>query len=125
MCLKLKWWNRKRIATKDIVVYKVVVGSYSNPDFLQTPYQRNCVSIGKTYSISKIIKYNQSIYEGFHSFEREKDARELADEFVASKIVICIIPKGSIYYKGRVWRYKSIDPIGYTSDSIKYVKIII
>lgn len=82
--------------------------------FYETPYQRMKVDIGEIYH-TKLKKYNDEIYEGFHSFKYIKDAEEDGIGHIAK----CVIPKGSKYYIG------TFDgSVSYASDFIKYIKII-
>jgi len=126
MCLDLKWWSKKRIATKDIVVYKVVETVGWGSEALQSPYRSMPVNIGETYSIPEpaIGKLGSKVYQGFHSLKGKKYAKKLTLGHYRGRVAKCIIPKGSTYYNGTWNRFQLFNPIGYVSDSIKYVEIL-
>lgn len=117
MCLELKnayvW---PRIALWDIVCFKRVIKT-DNFGTLKyyTPYQKEAVEIGSTYK-SKIRKDGSLIDVGLHSYVTQKDA--IANSW-GNPIVKCIIPRGSIYYKGR-FLYEPC----YASNKITYVEFI-
>ena len=79
-----------------------------------TPYREFPIEIGKTYD-SKLIKKDEYVHEGLHSFKTLDDAK---NDYIRI-YVECIIPKGSKYYEG-----KFIDDDAYASDKLTYVKII-
>ena len=81
---------------------------------LTTPYRNFPIEIGKTYN-SELIKMDEDIYEGLHSFKNSNDAKI----YNSGIYVECIIPKGSKYYEG-----KFVDNDAYASDKLTYVKII-
>lgn len=125
MCLDLKWWSRKRIATKDIIVYKVVTNYCWNPGYsFRSSYQSMPIKIGETYNVLQIVKCRARILQGFHSLKSLKATNELLQEDFRRCIVKCIIPKGSTYYNGIFERCQLFNPIGYVSDSIKYVELL-
>lgn len=114
MCLILEKDSVKTIAHTDIVVYKVVVkverrtiqsifGFIQSEIFYRSPYYSFDYEKGVTYA-SALMKStspysgNQTIEQGFHSYERLEDARlALAGNIV---VVKCIIPAGAKFYKG-------------------------
>jgi hypothetical protein len=121
MCLEKI--SKKKIATEDIVVYKLV---YTYNDCLHTVFQYSLVEIGKTYhSKIKIINRfskNKYIEIALHSFKNLNDAI-IHKNSDAKKIVKCIIPKGAKYYEG-VFDTGWISSPSFASDTIKYVEKI-
>ena len=81
---------------------------------LVTPYRKFPIEIGKTYN-SELIKIDENIYEGLHSYKNSEDVKKYYNGFYAE----CIIPKGSKYYEG-----KFVDVDAYASDKLTYVKFI-
>ena len=79
-----------------------------------TPYRNFPIEIGKTYD-SELIKMDEDIYEGLHSFKNLDDAKSSYVQIYAE----CIIPKGSKYYEG-----KFADVDAYASDKLTYVQIL-
>ena len=80
-----------------------------------TPYREFPIEIGKTYD-SKLIKRDEYVHEGLHSFKNLDDAKKF---FIVKICAECIIPKGSEYYEGKF----SVSN-AYASDKLTYVKII-
>ena len=141
MCLDITKDPQLKVATEDIICYKVVRQS---ENMLITPYQLMPVEIGKTY-ISKLIEYDRALGSGkgidvgLHSFATIKSARiEINDwslyisvrangklfQRSSDMIIIeCVIPKGSSYYTGTFSIEKS-EHESYASDTLKYIKII-
>ena len=91
------------INNKEVIDLKIV-----------TPYRKFPIEIGKTYD-SELIKKDEYIHEGLHSFKNLAGAKKYHTGIYAE----CIIPKGSKYYEGRF----DIDD-AYASDKLTYVKII-
>ena len=81
---------------------------------LMTPYRNFPIEIGKTYD-SELIKKDEYVHEGLHSYKNLDHAKNYYVKFYAE----CIIPKGSKYYEG-----KFVDNDAYASDKLTYVKII-
>ena len=81
---------------------------------IATPYRNFLVEIGETYD-SELIKKDEYVYEGLHSFKNSNDAKI----YNSGIYVECIIPKGSKYYEGKF----NIND-AYASDKLTYVKII-
>ena len=81
---------------------------------IATPYKHFPIEVGKTYN-SELIKIDEDIYEGLHSYKNSEDAKK----YYTGIYVECIIPKGSKYYEG-----KFADVDAYASDKLTYVKII-
>ena len=79
-----------------------------------TPYRNFPIEIGKTYD-SKLIKKDEYVHEGLHSYKTLDDAKI----YNSGIYVECIIPKGSKYYEGK---FNSND--AYASDKLTYVKIL-
>ena len=100
------------IAEEDIKCYKVVDLTYEVEGvYYKSAYFRYYYEKGKRYHVElPTPSEEQSIYtggartkyinRGFHSFEKLEDAKEECRYLRDSKIVECIIPKGSHYYKG-------------------------
>ena len=99
----------KKIAKKDILVYKFVNYNYYNPLI------NKCTSFFRNFSYKFGVKYNTDIKiefdnsvcamwvgrEGFHSYCNKKTALYNSKVYVLSPfttVVKCIIPKGSEYY---------------------------
>ena len=91
------------INNKEVVDLKIV-----------TPYRFFPIEIGKTYD-SELIKSDDYIYEGLHSFKNLHDVKNDYSGIYAK----CLIPKGSKYYEGK---FNECD--SYASDKLTYVKII-
>ena len=91
------------INNKEVIDLKIV-----------TPYREFPIEIGKTYN-SKLIKKDEYVHEGLHSYKTLDDAK---NDYIRI-YVECIIPKGSKYYEG-----KFIEKDTYASDKLTYVKII-
>ncbi len=92
------------INNKEVINLKIV-----------TPYRKFPIKIGKTYN-SELIKKDEYVYEGLHSYKNLNDAKK----HHIGIYVECIIPKGSKYYEGKF----DIDNAAYASDKLTYVKII-
>lgn len=135
MCLDLAKNYRKRTAEADIRCYKhICIGRNG----LVSSYQKSPVVIGETYSSDlKIVKglrlYSSSdvgdfITDGLHSFKSLKaainDAKlcgifDCLGDYDDYKIVECLIPVGSCYYRGRFG-----DRIAFASDKLTYVRVV-
>lgn len=100
----------------DRVTECIVNGENVIIDCLVTPYKDARVEMGKTYT-SEIIKSGGGtiIGKALHSFCK-LDAYKLQR---AEIIAECIIPKGSVYYKG-MFDYDE----SYASDKLTYVKLL-
>lgn len=101
------WVNiklNKRIANKDITVYKIVIPKENGCTSL---YKEFDYDFHKTYTELIHIDYAHDVYyinEGFHSYK----SLEVAQYILAfirinrrecnGRIIRCIIPKGAIYY---------------------------
>lgn len=80
----------------------------------ETFFRATPIEIGETYT-SEIKVNNYTIHKALHSFCYKKDARVYGN----FKVAKCIIPKGSIYYRGIFGSVPS-----YASNQLKYVEII-
>ena len=99
----------------DNVVTSIIINNKEVVDLkIVTPYRDFLVEIGKTYN-SELIKKDEYVHEGLHSFKNLDDAKK----HHTGIYVECIIPKGSKYYEGKF----DIDD-AYASDKLTYVKII-
>jgi len=131
MCLELKGLAFKRIATKNIIVYKQL-SSYEVNGVIKyvTPYQKSEIVIGETYK-SELKRYNNRIEVGLHSFVTISDCFDNSchigsivwvngNRTVKPVLVECIIPIGARYYKGVFdGKYKSL-----ASDTLVYNRIL-
>ena len=120
MCLNIKKNQKPRIAKRDITVYKTV--DHDEDDTFRTVWYDAIVKIGEEYT-SKLILQNDNISEivteALHSFSNLEEATADAEDD-ALVLIKCIIPKGSIYYKGR----DCFNNQSYASNKLKYAKII-
>lgn len=127
MCLTKKSMI-PRIALKDIVVYKVLVG---NPKVhLYTPITEDKIVIGKTYK--GVFQESKTPFPPPKIFPRNLItslfSKNIESGYIHSKIypnlygrenrvnVKCIIPKGTLYFIG--------DNFDIASRKLKYVEII-
>lgn len=78
----------------------------------ETPYKHAQVKLGETYT-SKLKYFDGEVEEGLHSFVHQRDARNDG----GGDIIECIIPKGSMYYKGTFGGDSA-----YASNKLTYVK---
>ena len=119
MCLNIKKDQKPKIAKRNITVYKVVD---KEDNELTTPWYFLVVEIGEEYSSKLIIQsdsFNPIITEGLHSFADLEEATADAEDD-ALVLIKCIIPKGSIYYKG----IDCFNNQSYASNKLKYIKIL-
>lgn len=140
MCL-FPFKNKADIANKDIICYKVVTeipNSISNECFLSIFCAFNYY-VGREYieplfkvSVeSKTSSLIPSVNKGFHSYMHLKDAVKIVKSysigfsFLKEKYIIlkCVIPKGTLYYKGssHIEDPLNILPLEYCSRQIKIV----
>ena len=98
----------------DNTVTSIIINNKEVVDLkIATPYRNFPIEIGKTYN-SKLIKKDEYVHEGLHSYKNLDGAKKYTGIYVE-----CIIPKGSKYYEGK-FAYKD----AYASDKLTYVKII-
>ena len=125
MCLALKSEHTlPKIALRNIVVYKFLLKCEDEENYI-TPYMKANVMIPSTVT-SKIDKCFDEIEEGIHSFLYKKDAKEASEKFFrvsgyikSVTLVKCIIPFGSMYYKGQ-----HTGRISLASNKLKYIEIV-
>ena len=99
----------------DIAVTSIIINNKEVIDLkMITLYREFPIEIGKTYD-SKLIKKDEYVHEGLHSYKNLDDAKN----GYSGIYVECIIPKGSKYYEGKF----NIDD-AHASDKLTYVKII-
>ena len=99
----------------DSTVTSIIINNKEVIDLkLVTPSRNFPIEIGKTYN-SELIKMDEDIYEGLHSFKNLDDAKSSYVQIY----VECIIPKGSKYYEGK---FGDVD--AYASDKLTYVQIL-
>ena len=102
-------WEFESTVTSIIINNKEVVNLK-----MATLYRNFLIKVGKTYN-SELIKKDESIHEGLHSFKNLNDAKNSYVKIYAE----CIIPKGSKYYEGKFGNWDA-----YASNKLTYVKII-
>lgn len=131
MCLTVNKNARRRIAKKDIIVYKHIMledGKYL------TSYMKIPIIFNKLYKseliFDKKLTFGSGTYLdiGLHSFKLKSDAIEQSI-YWNEILVQCIIPKGSEYYIGGfdiIINTSTGDALyeSYASNKIKYIKII-
>ena len=99
----------------DNTVTSIIINNKEIIDLkIATPYRNFLIEIGKTYD-SELIKKDEYVHEGLHSYKNLDHAKNYYVKFYAE----CIIPKGSKYYEG-----KFVDNDAYASDKLTYVKFI-
>lgn len=122
MCLNLsKLGFIPRIALTNIKCYKVIQKrkvTFYRPEGYYTPYQDYKIDIGTTYT-SKLDREGYTVNMGLHSFKNIKDAFGWIDESKGFYVAECIIPRGSLYYKGRFFSKDS-----YASNKLTYLKLL-
>lgn len=115
-------------ATKDIVCYKYLIKKKGIKD-LMSPFTGFRWEAGKEYTADRSAPrfVSNNIKDGyFHSYEYKEAAEFEGEEFthirshVEYRIVKCIIPKGSRYYKG----IHTGGDGGYASKKIKIVEVL-
>jgi len=120
MCLTISIFQRQKIAKEDIECYKYVdlyYGSY------QTLFMTQNIIIGETYhseiygKLRSSLLFQIDIREGLHSCHTKYDLIQLyiCATTPHTKIVKCIIPKGSKYYSSNK---------EYVSNTLKYIEIV-
>lgn len=118
MCLDRKEYSIKRIALVNVVCYKFLI--QNSDGTFKTPYQSTPVKIGEEYTA--VMDYtDHNVFAGLHSFRSKKDCLFFSRNWNSNiKIVKCIIPFGSRYFKGRFDGFR-----GFASNKIKYIKEIV
>lgn len=130
MCLELpkdQRYSEPQIATKDIVVYKIVIDNREKqlafyPKGLVTPYQYKTINIGSKYRSTFTFDYRGDIEKGLHSFANLKTAKNSIKGSYHRLICKCVIPKGSKYYKGKFFYGRMVG--SYASSRLNYIGII-
>lgn len=126
MCLDLKYFAKKEIATEDIVVYKHLNRVYkltepynTSETIFKTPFMDKTVELGKTYESKLKTEFQYPLKRvckiGLHSFKYKSMRLECWGDLICK----CIIPKGSSYYIGKFWGDES-----YASDKLTYIEIL-
>lgn len=122
MCLSIKLSSRKKIATEDIHVFKVLKADYETIEASDNEFSESWLTTYRGYPVdfNKALeaKLKRSLFEvnaGVHSYETREDAllaipymnAEEADWFqwfgpplYDRKVFKAIIPKGAEYYYG-------------------------
>ena len=128
MCLNIGYNNKPKRATKDICVYKVVEdcrdSRFKNDGYfgkIITPYRHFVVALGETYRTKFSYNADGDVEMGLHTYSNYETAKNYVDRFGWSptKIVRCVIPKGSSYHIGSFFGRAS-----YASTRLKYVEFI-
>ena len=126
MCLLKN--SSKLKATKDIVCYKVC--RYIGGGIYSFYYDKFKWVLNKEYEADRATRTytRNNVYDGyFHTYKSLSTALSSLEIDIDSriKIVKCIIPKGSYYYKGwhspNIYGYLSE---GYASKKLKIVEIV-
>ena len=121
MCLRIDKLERVSVAKEDIVCYKILIrrknGEYS------TFYRDFVVDMGITYQsrLARLRCNNYDIIEqGLHVFVHKSDTLHFESKMDSTvRVVRCVIPKESLYYKGIFERCES-----YASNHLRYEEII-
>ncbi len=96
MCLQTKW-KKPKVAKRDIIVWK----KFYNHDIYEHDLRSVCWSMLWTIGIlykTVMTTFGNEVNQGFHSFISKKEL--MLDSLHYNVIAKCIIPKGSLYYKG-------------------------
>lgn len=121
MCLIIKKSSVALIATEDIICYKVLTYIITVGKWL-TYFKYSPVTIGDTYHSEltrQELTITDAIEKGLHSFASLEDANNFVSDRLNVGVFKCVIPKGSTYYKGSFFNWKS-----YASDTLVYIEII-
>ena len=127
MCLILSASKRNgkpEVADTDIVVYKVVIdNNLKQSNFFKkgilTLFMEQRITIGSTYKSRFSFDSDGDIERGLHSFANLKDANAMSKNFSNRKVVKCLIPAGSGYYKG--W-FDGV--VSYASNKLTYLEFV-
>ena len=99
----------------DSRVTSIIINNKEVVNFkMATLYRNFPIEIGKTYH-SKLIKKDEYVNQGLHSYKNLDEAKNSHAKIYAE----CIIPKGSEYYEGKFGVSNA-----YASDKLTYVKFI-
>lgn len=125
MCLELSchYSGCEETAEEDICCYKHLIDNtdghrVSYPRSLLTSYRKQPVEIGRTYESE--FSYGcdgRSVEMALHSFTTPEDAE--ADAYSFMRIVKCLIPKGSRYYRGKFYYHECL-----ASNKLQYLEIL-
>jgi hypothetical protein len=143
MCLENVSHKAPKIATKDIICYKLLY-DIGNGKYI-TPFRMCKVTFNEviTCSLEKTISDRETINEGIHTFGKLKEAEiEYNSSWYYNKdgndtlllhgnakllLVKANIPKGSLYWRGDFFTMvnnKATNILSYCSDQIIYLKEI-
>lgn len=124
MCLKLdkSKYPLPLLATEDLIVYKLVLAYHKNFNEYEkikycTPYYGSDVEIGCTYTSEFSFNGRGDVEKGLHSYCNLQDVQGIRSEF--ERIIKCLIPKGSRYFRGSFGKYESL-----ASDQLTYLELI-
>lgn len=118
----------KKVAEKDIIVYKVL--NVSGKSY----YKGFCYEKGKLYSLNKQLKITNLNYikEGFHSYSEgssfcwniffntlivKSPSGLIYENYPKGILVRCVVPKGSEYYVNKLGEVVSNKIIVYEQDN--------
>ena len=123
------WTNKSKIASEDIICYKVFSIKKSTCDrdkfYLQSPFARKNYSVKEqldTIPLAPEFEFKQisirGIFtnkQGYHTFKDIKSATELMTilnngDRMYTTVIECVIPKGSRYIKGVCSLYDTNTP---------------
>lgn len=131
MCLILNKHERHsepRITDVDICCYKVILDNrsckydYFDDEGLFTPFQKEQIEIGSTYTSEFSFTSLGNIDEGLHSLINLNDCYGLIKRMYNPDFLIvckCLIPAGSRYYEGVFGGYDCL-----ASDRLTYLEIL-
>jgi hypothetical protein len=122
MCLSYVSKDDLKIATEDIICFKVVIVLEG---ILHTPYRHMKVMLGETYT-SDLDEPDcfSEVNKGLHAFLTLEQAKYNLKHFdmYTCHIIKCIIPIGSKYYIGEFYSYFGRTAI--TSNTLKYINYV-
>jgi hypothetical protein len=130
MCLTIKKGQKVKTAKADITCYKFLKTEQTDAEsetIYCTPFYMTHVEIGETYTSAFTFFEHEKhgeVEAGLHSLKNIESCdidiyMDSLDKAIGKRIVECIIPKGSKYYKGLYSRETA-----YASDTLKYVRIV-
>jgi len=102
--------DKIKIATKDIVCYKVV-----SKELTSSVYKYKYTIGEENPMVTIVVGYSKIVRKGYHSYSSLKEAKN--NKYSDFCILKCIIPKGTKYM--RSMEYKE-----YVSETIKAVEIL-
>jgi len=118
MCFCVNFGEELNVAKEDLICYKILESG------LISVYQDFDYKLNKTYKLFRWLKSSEekyylkhdTIYRGFHSYQRIEDVIPIERKQI---IVKCIIPKRSKYYKSMILGHNQ-----YVSNRIKIIEVL-